>query len=76
MQGIYNHREFRSMPGARRDFLSQAGGSLMPRMTTRMLDSGDAFPALEAAKVGGGKISLPGDLKGGWGVVLLYRGHW
>lgn len=48
----------------------------MPRMTARMLDSGDAFPALEAAKVGGGMISLPGDLKGGWGVVLLYRGHW
>ncbi|MBI3024083.1 MAG: redoxin domain-containing protein, partial [Candidatus Tectomicrobia bacterium] len=41
-----------------------------------MLDSGDAFPALEIAKVGGGMISLPGDLKGGWGGVLLYRGHW
>ncbi|MBI3126681.1 MAG: hypothetical protein HYZ11_03650 [Candidatus Tectomicrobia bacterium] len=48
----------------------------MPRMTDRMLDSGDAFPALEIAKAGGGKITLPGDLKGGWGVVLFYRGHW
>ncbi len=48
----------------------------MPRMTDKMIDSGDAFPALEVDRVGGGKISLPGDLAGGWGVVLLYRGHW
>jgi len=48
----------------------------MPRMTTKMLDSGEPFPALEVAKVGGGRIKLPDDLKGGWGVVLLYRGHW
>jgi hypothetical protein len=27
-------------------------------------------------QVGGGKISLPGDLAGSWGVVLFYRGHW
>lgn len=48
----------------------------MPRMTTQMLDSGDPFPSFEVARVGGGKISLPDDLKGDWGVVLLYRGHW
>lgn len=48
----------------------------MPRMTTQMLDSGDAFPGITVSKVGGGTISLPGDLGGGWGVVLLYRGHW
>ncbi len=48
----------------------------MPRMTTSMLDTGDPFPSLEIAKVGGGRISLPGDLAGDWGVVLFYRGHW
>lgn len=48
----------------------------MPRMTDKMIDSGDPFPSLEADRVGGGKISLPGDLAGDWGVVLLYRGHW
>ena len=50
--------------------------ALMPRMTDRMIDSGDPFPSVEADRVGGGGISLPGDLAGGWGVVLLYRGHW
>ncbi len=48
----------------------------MPRMTDKMLDSGDAFPNIEIAKAGGGTISLPGEFSGGWGVVLLYRGHW
>ncbi len=48
----------------------------MPRMTDKMLDSGDAFPKIEIAKVGGGSISLPDEFSGGWGVVLLYRGHW
>ncbi len=48
----------------------------MPRMTDKMLDSGDVFPSIEIDKVGGGKISLPGDLAGDWGVVLFYRGHW
>ena len=57
-------------------FHSSNGGHSMPRMTDKMLDSGDAFPDIEIAKVGGGKISLPGEFSGGWGVVLLYRGHW
>ena len=51
-------------------------GAFMPRMTDKMIDSGDPFPGLEVDQVGGGKISLPGDLAGDWGVVLLYRGHW
>jgi hypothetical protein len=45
-------------------------------MTDKMLDSGDLFPNLELGKVGGGTLSLPGDLAGDWGVVLLYRGQW
>ena len=52
------------------------GGHDMPRMTDKMLDSGDRFPHLELDQVGGGKLRLPDDLAGDWGVVLLYRGHW
>jgi hypothetical protein len=48
----------------------------MPRMTDKMLDGGDPFPPLELDKTGGGKVRLPADLAGSWGVVLLYRGHW
>ena len=52
------------------------GGHTTPRMTDTMLDGGDPFPPLELDKVGGGKVRLPEDLAGSWGVVLLYRGHW
>jgi len=40
------------------------------------LRNGDAFPALTIDAVGGGTISLPGDLAGSFGVVLIYRGSW
>jgi peroxiredoxin len=40
------------------------------------LHNGDLFPTLSLAAVGGGRVSLPGDLAGGWGVVLFYRGSW
>lgn len=40
------------------------------------LDYGQQFPALEFAAVGGGTVSLPGDLGGSYGVVLIYRGSW
>lgn len=43
----------------------------MPR-----LNSGDTFPDLMVDAVGGGTISLPGDLAGSYGVVLIYRGSW
>ncbi len=48
----------------------------MPRNTETMLDSGDRFPHLVFNAVGGGTVSLPDDLAGAWGVVLLYRGPW
>ncbi len=41
-----------------------------------MLHNGEMFPALDIPDVGGGTISLPGDLDGSWGVVLIYRGAW
>lgn len=41
-----------------------------------LLHNGDAFPDLTIDAVGGGSISLPDDLAGSYGVVLLYRGSW
>lgn len=41
-----------------------------------VLQNGDTFPALDVPAVGGGSISLPGDLAGSYGVVLIYRGSW
>ncbi|MEE6178308.1 peroxiredoxin family protein [Mycobacterium sp. 050134] len=40
------------------------------------LDNGQPFPALDIPAVGGGTISLPGDLAGCYGVILIYRGAW
>ena len=40
------------------------------------LDNGDAFPRLSLPKVGGGMLNLPEDLKGTFGVILIYRGAW
>src|SRR5262245_47232538 len=40
------------------------------------LHNGDTFPELTVQSVGGGTISLPGDLAGSFGVVLIYRGSW
>jgi peroxiredoxin len=40
------------------------------------LQNGDTFPELIFDAVGGGTISLPRDLTGSFGVVLLYRGSW
>lgn len=41
-----------------------------------VLHNGEAFPQLEIHAVGGATISLPGDLAGSFGVVLIYRGSW
>ena len=40
------------------------------------LDNGQEFPALQLPTVGGGTISLPDDLGGRFGVILIYRGAW
>ena len=40
------------------------------------LHNGQPFPSLEVPAVGGGAISLPNDLAGSYGVVLIYRGSW
>ena len=41
-----------------------------------MLSNGDTFPTLTIDAVGGGTISLPDDLAGSFGVILIYRGSW
>ena len=48
----------------------------MPKVNRFFLDTGDDFPSLDIPKAGGGKITLPDDLLGSWGVVLFYRSHW
>ena len=40
------------------------------------LPNGQPFPSLEVPAVGGGTISLPDDLAGSYGIVLIYRGSW
>jgi len=40
------------------------------------LRNGDVFPSLTIGAVGGAAISLPDDLAGSYGVVLMYRGSW
>ena len=43
---------------------------------TALLAPGDAFPDLSVPRVGGGRINLPEELAGAYGVVLFYRGSW
>ncbi len=48
----------------------------MARVGTRILDSGELFPALTMETVAHGRLSLPEGFADGWGVFLLYRAHW
>ncbi len=41
-----------------------------------LLQTSQTFPQLDIPAVGGGTISLPDDLAGSFGVVLVYRGSW
>ena len=40
------------------------------------LDSGDTFPELTLQDLDDSDITLPDAFGDGWGVVLMYRGHW
>jgi peroxiredoxin len=40
------------------------------------LSNGEKFPNVEVPAVGGGQVSLPDDLAGHFGVVLITRGSW
>lgn len=49
----------------------------MPRSTERLLDVGERFPEMELHTVGGAESArLPQFAEGGWGILLIYRGHW
>src|SRR5258708_40373233 len=41
-----------------------------------VLQIGRLFPELKVPAVGGGTLSLPDDLAGSYGIVLIYRGSW
>jgi peroxiredoxin len=41
-----------------------------------LLDNGEMFPRLAIRRAGGGSITLPDDLNGSFGVILIYRGAW
>lgn len=41
-----------------------------------LLRNGARMPELDVPRVGGGHLSLPADLVGSFGVVLVYRGAW
>ncbi len=40
------------------------------------LNPGDIFPDMRLQLVGGGSLSLPGDITSPMTVVLFFRGHW
>ena len=40
------------------------------------LNTGDTFPSLALQLVGGGTMTVPGDLDSKYKVILFYRGHW
>lgn len=40
------------------------------------LGIGARFPRLTLTAVGGNALTLPGDPKSAYAVILFYRGHW
>jgi len=40
------------------------------------LDSGDMFPELSLSDLEDEQVTIPDVFGDGWGVVLVYRGHW
>lgn len=48
----------------------------MTQAESRKLDAGDFFPRWILKLTDDSSLSLPADLAGKWGIVLIYRGHW
>ena len=48
----------------------------MPREPGAILDYKDPFPRMEIDATDGNRLALPDYFAGGWGVLLVYRGHW
>jgi hypothetical protein len=48
----------------------------MARAGERILDAGEELPLLAMDTVAHGRISVPSQFAGRWGVLLVYRAHW
>ncbi|MFH1487643.1 MAG: hypothetical protein ABII06_01955 [Pseudomonadota bacterium] len=48
----------------------------MARKETALLDVGDPFPEMNLQPLSGDTLSLPEAAGPGYGVFLIYRGHW
>jgi len=48
----------------------------MVRTGSAFLDTNDMFPQLELQLVSGEKLKLPEGIEEGYGVIIIYRGHW
>ena len=48
----------------------------MSREGSAYLDTDDLFPELELKLLSGEKVTLPKGVGEGYGVFLIYRGHW
>ncbi len=48
----------------------------MAKKGEEALDANDRFPELRLQLIDGREWVLPRDLGPGYGVLLLYRGHW
>mgnify|MGYP006275733631 FL=1 len=48
----------------------------MARAKGPLLDTGDRFPSLRFETVEHGQALIDEDFYRGYGVVLIYRGHW
>ncbi len=48
----------------------------MARAEGVLLDTGDSFPSLTFETVDHGQVHIDESFSRGYGVVLIYRGHW
>jgi len=48
----------------------------MARADSALLDTGDRFPDLAFETVNHGRVHIDRHFSQGYGVVLIYRGHW
>jgi peroxiredoxin len=43
---------------------------------SRQLGPGDPFPKYTVSTAAGGRLNIPADLTGEYGVIIFYRGVW
>ena len=48
----------------------------MIQKESRWLDTGEVFPELALEAPDRDRVQVPEYMKGGYGVLLIYRGHW